>query len=861
MKRFFLALLVIVLLAAALPFAFHSPQSVSASYTTVFAASSSDGYIVNSGLGGWTSVLEGVTGVTNSSSSSIKIEASYTGGGAYQVSRGLLYFNTASIPAGATITGVSLGFYYISKVSDYDYLEVLQGWPTTIPHDPMISSDFFFANYNNSQTELYAERPVTDFHSGYNAIDLSSSFYSKVSRTGTTKICLEMGYDYTNIRPSEVISVTIGSAESGHPANLLVTWIAPAAVTTDPVVTNVTETSVTLRGNVTTIGSDALDWRGFFYGPTPSFGSEWNDTTSATGAYDSGANITGLTLGGTFYYEAAVHSSQGWEYGSVYTFTLLNYPTLDDPYASGISTTTATLNGNISNIGGATNTQRGFVYGLASVPDPGHTDPTGYGSGYTYPALIDAVNITSAPSVFTHDLDGLTEDTTYYFRACTYNSVGWVYSSQQSFTTAVEPTIPEPLPISSPEVSTSAATSVDDVSALLHGSVDSVNNDNVTIRGFQYSTDFSFSDNITDTGGPWEAETYSLSLTSLTPGTTYNFRAIAVNSAGAGYGSAYTFTTIPEDPSSLSVDNTTYSTATLSWTKGAHADRTLIRYSTTSYPAIPTSGIAGYFGTDNTCIVSSLTPSTLYYFSAFSWTGGVYSTGYATATGTTGTPPPTNFKADDKDFSLNYRAIHFWWTVPEAMTGSATSYTVIHAKIGSYPTSPVDIIDIVVYDQLTGDPGVNYYTWDIGVLSGTPYFFTLWFYNSSDSSYTDPLNISLTTPAVAAGFIWPTDNSTQDFTDMNTSHITGMPGYEIGTWVASTMNMENGWFYGLIALILLALLSAFVAIMSGSVAVTFVITVAGYILLMASLGLAYWWLVVYVIFAFSIAYVKGGANE
>ncbi|MDP2910716.1 MAG: hypothetical protein Q8N58_02965, partial [bacterium] len=97
-------------------------------------------------------------------------------------------------------------------------------------------------------------------------------------------------------------------------------------------------------------------------------------------------------------------------------------PTMTTSAAASILTTSATLNGNITNTGGANALERGFEWGTVSgvYPNSG-TELGSYGTG-----------------AFTRGITGLTVSTTYYFRSKARNSAGWAYGAQLSFTTAVD---------------------------------------------------------------------------------------------------------------------------------------------------------------------------------------------------------------------------------------------------------------------------------------------------------------------------------------------------------------------------------------------------------------------------------------
>lgn len=79
----------------------------------------------------------------------------------------------------------------------------------------------------------------------------------------------------------------------------------------------------------------------------------------------------------------------------------------------------ATLHGTITDTGGENCDQRGFDWGYSSGNYPyDWTESDSYGTG-----------------AFSHQVTGLTEGVTVYFRAEAHNSAGWGYGGEKSFKT------------------------------------------------------------------------------------------------------------------------------------------------------------------------------------------------------------------------------------------------------------------------------------------------------------------------------------------------------------------------------------------------------------------------------------------
>ena len=100
--------------------------------------------------------------------------------------------------------------------------------------------------------------------------------------------------------------------------------------------------------------------------------------------------------------------------------TMVCPPTVQTISATNITTTGATLSGNVNSDGGAIVTARGFMYGT-SANNLSQTVESGSGTGS-----------------YTKALTGLSSNTTYYYKAYAINSIGTSYGEVMSFTTSCE---------------------------------------------------------------------------------------------------------------------------------------------------------------------------------------------------------------------------------------------------------------------------------------------------------------------------------------------------------------------------------------------------------------------------------------
>ncbi|MFT3679576.1 MAG: sugar-binding protein [Ferruginibacter sp.] len=110
------------------------------------------------------------------------------------------------------------------------------------------------------------------------------------------------------------------------------------------------------------------------------------------------------------------------------TITILTVPVITTTAPTGITSTTATTGGNVTNDGGSPIIQRGLIYSTSPITDTNSI--TGGGR------IIDGVNGTGS---FTTSLTGLLPGTTYYVMSYAVNAAGVSYGIQQTLTTPPTP--------------------------------------------------------------------------------------------------------------------------------------------------------------------------------------------------------------------------------------------------------------------------------------------------------------------------------------------------------------------------------------------------------------------------------------
>ena len=332
----------------------------------------------------------------------------------------------------------------------------------------------------------------------------------------------------------------------------------------------------------------------------------WNGTAWASVSSDGAGNgnftssITGLTSGTLYYVRAYATNNSVTSYGNQITFaTLAVIPTIMTTAVTNITINSATSGGNLTNLGGAPNTERGICYVLSpAIPTTSNTKITDLSTGI---------------GGFVSNLTGLNNNTAYNIRAYAVNSAGTGYGATVSLTTR-------------PVVSvTTAATAITSSSANTGGTVDAGGGAAISARGVCYATTATPTTANSVVSGGTGTGAFTCALTGLVGSMTYYVRAYATNAGGTVYGPEISFsTTAPVVPilttTAISAITITIATSGGNITDNGGAPVTArgICWSTTPSPTTANSvypsgtGNGAFFG-----YLTGLTASTYYYVRAY----------------------------------------------------------------------------------------------------------------------------------------------------------------------------------------------------------------------------------------------------
>jgi hypothetical protein len=383
--------------------------------------------------------------------------------------------------------------------------------------------------------------------------------------------------------------------------------------------------------------------------------------------------------------------------------------------ASLVSTSTATLNGSITSQSGiASSTSRGFVYGTTSGIYTSTTSDTGtYGVG-----------------AFSKNLTGLTQNTTYYFKAFALNATSTNYGSELSFTTTSD--------VDPPTVSQLFASAVSYTSATLNSQITATGGSDATQYGFAYGTSANLSTVIaTSTLGSYSGTGFlEQAVSGLSPGTTYYFRSYATNSGGTSFSAIESFTTrsysppttIPSDASLIAITTATLN-GSIQDTNGSSATSRGFVYGTTlSFGATTTE--AGIFETGAySASVTGLSANTTYYYKSYATNGSGTSYSTDVKTFTTLASTATSVVETNGLTLLGTTTV----TLHGDIISTGGSDTITHGF--AYGTSPT-LSSVIATSSLGTYSGTGSFSGGLtGLTANTKYYYRAYVTNAIGTSY------------------------------------------------------------------------------------------------------------------------------
>jgi hypothetical protein len=294
---------------------------------------------------------------------------------------------------------------------------------------------------------------------------------------------------------------------------------------TTAAVSDITPVSVVSGGNITSDGGTTILERGIYWSTNPNK-PDTKVADSGSGLGEFTVEIGNLSPNTTYYVWAYIISEYAiWKevfkqtyYGNKVAFKTAALVTT--AAVSNVTATSATSGGTIADNGGSAITERGVCWSIAYNP-----------------TTTDSKTVSgSGTGAFTADIPGLHHNTTYYVRAYAIDEKGTThYGEEVSFTTE-----------SPVKLTTAVAPGDTKGTAVFSGDITDAGGQTIRTRGFCRSTapnpQLGILGTTTSVSPGWGTGRFSLTET-LTPGTTYYVRAVAVDEMNViTYGNEVTFT-------------------------------------------------------------------------------------------------------------------------------------------------------------------------------------------------------------------------------------------------------------------------------------------------------------------------------
>jgi hypothetical protein len=484
--------------------------------TLNFTTTADNTYLYNYSTS-YTSILNSaVAAYVSTTSHTLEIGQAWDGTD-YNIWKSTLYFPTSSIPAGSSISSASLNLYGVPYLYSLDgaFNIVIQNGQPTYPSMPAVAGDYAASHYSGNGGQISSAGWI---NSGYNTIALNPTGISWINSTGYTKLLVNSSLVIAGLAPtgSEELAYWAYAQGDGYQPTLTINYTTVPPTVTTGNVSGETVSTATVNGTLVADGGSPTSVN-FQYDTTAAY----NYSTSMQSGYSSGQNfsatLAGLLPGTYYYYRAQATNAGGTINGADAHVVTLPYPP---------DTFSATA-GNSS-------------VALAWVNGAGYqTTVIQRATGSTAPATpTSGTNIYNGAGTSTTDSTAI-NGTTYSYSAWSYVSYGAGALTQYSATYVTSTTAPSAP--TTPSVHTLAAQNTVST-ATLNGNLDSLGGYGTCNVWFQWGLTSSYG-TTTSSVPQTSIGPFSVGLITLTPSTTYHFRADASNAAGTVNGLDQTFIT------------------------------------------------------------------------------------------------------------------------------------------------------------------------------------------------------------------------------------------------------------------------------------------------------------------------------
>jgi hypothetical protein len=498
--------------------------------------------------------------------------------------------------------------------------------------------------------------------------------------------------------PVQSLAVLTNNSLNGNPAVKELTLVGaaqttPASTSPAPLVAYVGYWGVNSSSATISWSTDIPANTVLAYGTTPALFQMTPVQTALANSH--GVTLSGLNSGTTYYFVAESTSASGVTgYSGTYSFTTSGSPSVPAPVISNVAAISASATSAV----------------ITWITDQPSTSLVNYGPITPY-AFVSPI---SSGLVTTHSvtLTGLTPGVAYNYDVYSQNSAGTpATSANYTFTVTAVP--------GTPVITAVSASAITSTSATINWTTDQAT---TSLVNYGASTAYGSSSVL----NPSYVTSHSVTLTGLTPGFTYNYEVVSVDSAGVSVSSTnYTFATTsaskgtPPYVGYLAYWGINSSGVTISWSTDVLAN-TVLAYGTSSalgqltpvQPALTAS---------HGVVLTGLNSGTTYYFMAQS-TGANGATGYSTTYSftTTGAPsaPPSEPTPPPSAPAPYVGYVAFWGITSSGVTISWSTDLPANTVLAYGTTTALGQLT-PVRTELTASHGVVL----TGLNSGTTYYF------------------------------------------------------------------------------------------------------------------------------------------